>query len=182
MEAIIFRKATVEDAPLISLIMMEAVGMDAMSGTAPIPSEVVEMCKRNDTLYTYEHALLCCVDGKPIGGIISYSGSQYKTRRKCTFQLIRHLLTFDIEQMQDETQDGEYYLDSLAILPAYRNRGLGRQLIERSVQYAEQMGLIPVLACAPQNDRAHRLYSSIGFREDGHLFIFGEDYLRMTKR
>jgi len=84
--------------------------------------------------------------------------------------------------MDAETQDGEFYIDSLAVLPSYRKLGLGRTLLLRGLESARVLQRPAVLACAPENASAKHLYESLGFHEEGRLFIFGENYLRMVCR
>lgn len=174
------RPATVADAPFVALVMMEAVGYEFMERGEMPGDNLVETCVRTDTLYSYRNATIFEIDGKPVGALISYSGTGYHDIKVRTFGPIKDRLSFDFDAMDDETRDGEYYLDSAAVLPEYRGKGIGRSIIEHGVKIARERGLLPVLACDPANTSAFSLYTSIGFGEDGHLFIFGEDYLRMT--
>ena len=146
-----------------------------------MPEEhLVDICQRTDTLYSYRNCVIVEMDGKRVGGLISYKGEGYHEVKVRTFGLVKDNLTFDIEKMDDETREGEYYLDSAAVLPEYRGLGIGRKIIEYGVSVAREKGLLPILACDPNNVNAYKLYRSIGFKENGRLFIFGEDYLRMT--
>lgn len=180
MQEITFRQATINDAPFVATIMMEAVGMPVMEEGRELDHRFVSICRRTDTLYSYKNCVLAEVNNKAIGGLISYVGEGYHDIKIHTFSLVKEHLTFDINKMDDETKAGEYYLDSAAILPEYRGKGYGRQLIEYGVKKAQELSLIPILACDPDNTNAYKLYTSIGFKQNGHLFIFGEDYLRMT--
>ena len=67
--------------------------------------------------------------------------------------------------MDDETQSGELYLDSLAVLPEYRKQGLATQLIEATSQRAKDMHMPCVgLLVDAGNPNAERLYHACGFR------------------
>ena len=67
--------------------------------------------------------------------------------------------------MDDETQAGELYLDSLAVLPEYRRRGIARRLIQATKVRAEGMGLPLVgLLVDKGNPDGEALYVSVGFR------------------
>ena len=83
-------------------------------------------------------------------------------------------------EMDDETKEGEYYLDSLAVMPSFRGHGIGRLMLEKGVDIARSQGLLPILACDPHNLSAYQLYSNIGFKKEGILYIFGKNYLRMV--
>lgn len=174
------RPATPADAPFVALVMMEAVGYDFMERGEMPGDELTAACLSTETLYSYRNATIFELEGKPVGGLISYEGKGYHEVKVRTFAPIRDRLDFDPMAMDDETREGEYYLDSAAVLPQYRGQGIGRQIIEYGVQRARDLDLLPVLACEPHNKAAHALYTNIGFADDGNLFIFGEDYLRMT--
>jgi DNA-3-methyladenine glycosylase I len=67
--------------------------------------------------------------------------------------------------MDDETQAGELYLDSLAVLPAYRRQGIARQLLLATKERAVSMGLPVVgLLVDKGNPIGEALYASLGFR------------------
>lgn len=67
--------------------------------------------------------------------------------------------------MDDETQAGELYLDSLAVLPEYRHQGIAHHLIKATKQKADEIGL-PCLGLLVDkgNPVGESLYTSIGFR------------------
>ena len=69
----------------------------------------------------------------------------------------------DYSQMDDETEAGEFYLDSLAIYPEYRRRGIARQLLKRATEHAASLNLPAALLVDKGNPNAERLYRSVGF-------------------
>jgi ribosomal protein S18 acetylase RimI-like enzyme len=63
----------------------------------------------------------------------------------------------------DEKGSGIY---GFGVLPGYRGRGYGRQILARTIEYALAEGHPPIfLEVAPENERALGLYQSVGFRE-----------------
>ena len=73
--------------------------------------------------------------------------------------------------MDDETQAGELYLDSLAVLPEYRRQGIASRLIKATKERANEMGLPCVgLLVDKGNPSGEALYTSVGFRyaNDSH--------------
>ena len=89
-------------------------------------------------------------------------------------------LQFDVDAMDAETVAGEYYLDSLAVLPSYRGRGVARMLLQSGIDTAHRLNRPAILACAPNNVNAKRLYESLGFRATGMYSLFGHPYWRMV--
>lgn len=176
-----FRQATLEDATFVATVMMEAVGFPLMENGETPEERTIDICRRTDTLYTYRNAVIAEICGKAVGALISYPGKGYHDIKVHTFSLVKEFVSFNVDTMDDETQDGEYYLDSAAVIPEYRGQGIGRTIINYGISRAKELNLTPVLACDPENKNAYHLYTSLGFKEEGTLFIFGETYLKMKK-
>ena len=71
----------------------------------------------------------------------------------------------DHSGMDDETQAGELYLDSLAVLPEYRRQGIARKLLLATKERANRMGLPCVgLLVDKDNPVGEALYTSVGFQ------------------
>ena len=102
--------------------------------------------------------------------------------RRDTFALISAFSGTEVEAMEDETQSGEYYIDSLAVVPRFRSRGVGRGLLLQAVEQARRLALRPTLLVDPDNPRAQKLYTSVGFHREGEIFAFGQTYWRMISR
>ena len=67
--------------------------------------------------------------------------------------------------MDDETQAGELYLDSLAVLPEYRRQKIASRLLRATKDRANNMGLPCVgLLVDKDNPTGEALYASVGFR------------------
>ncbi len=178
-----FRPAIPEDASFIAEVVAVALGADLWDNenAAKQPdAALIEVCRRTDTLYSWQNTVIAEVEGARAGGIVAYDGADYHDMRLRTFDALRHLLTFDPEQMVDEAQRGEYYIDSVAVKPQHRGCGIAGRLLNTAVEEAHRRDLTTLLACDPQNILAKKLYERLGFAETGRYFIFGHEYLRMT--
>ena len=184
------RKATIDDAPFIALVVVEALGDDIMErypehigGQDRRRLELLaESIRQDSTLYSWRHSIIAQdEEGKPLGALVLYRGDGYMQMRRRTFSMLDELITFDVESMDAEAQPGELYLDSIAVLPHARGKGLARQLLQYGIGIAREKCLPAVLACEPNNLGAKALYESLGFKHDGDLFIFGHHYLRMER-
>ena len=67
--------------------------------------------------------------------------------------------------MDDETQEGELYLDSLAVDSNHRRKGIATMLLNAATERARRLGIPAVgLLVDKGNPNAERLYTAIGFR------------------
>jgi DNA-3-methyladenine glycosylase I len=84
--------------------------------------------------------------------------------------------------MDDESCAGEYYLDSLAVLPQYRRRGIASALIREMFRQQTELEIpLVTIAVDPDNDTAYRLYTRNGFHHDGQITVFNTTYHRLVK-
>ncbi len=57
-------------------------------------------------------------------------------------------------------------VDDIYVMPEHRSRGVGRELVRRCHEWADQRGADGVsLQVAAANERARKLYQELGFRE-----------------
>jgi len=187
---IVIRDATPEDAPFLAKCIMA--GMHFYDFETDIPENqdnprnqdiyrnLVDCEKREDYLYTYKQTRVAEIDGVPVGSLLSYPGEIYKELRHKTFtELWPDLAEMD-ENSEQETGPGEYYLDSLAVVPAYRGRGVGRALMEDAIRKGRELGYSRIALIADSSmPHLISLYESIGFTPAEHRLIFGVDFQRM---
>ena len=124
---------------------------------------VLVECERSQ--YSYSNTLVALANGRVVGVAVSYDGGRLKELRQVFIEKAKEYLGKDHSGMADETQAGELYLDSLAVLPEYRRMGIGTLLLKATKEKAETMGLPVVgLLVDKDNPNAETLYASIGFR------------------
>ncbi|MCD8303414.1 MAG: GNAT family N-acetyltransferase [Prevotellaceae bacterium] len=180
------RSAAKEDAPFLARCLMEAMGGEVMEREETerdrrVLGVLETLCGREDTLYSWQFATVAETEsGTCVGASIAYPGAEYHQRRLVSFGLAREIITFDTERMEDESEAGELYLDTLAVLPRWRRQGVGGLLMRRWLRQAEETGLTATLICATDNAKAHRLYESMGLRDVRRAFVFGEYYQKMA--
>ena len=126
---------------------------------------------REDSQYSYKNTLVA-MDGNQVVGIsVSYDGAQLHKLRRAFIEAAKEYIGKDHSDMDDETQAGELYLDSLAVLPEYRRQGIARKLLLATKERANRLGLPCVgLLVDKDNSDGEALYSSVGFRylNDNH--------------
>lgn len=166
MEHVEIVSARPEDADFIAWIVAQGMHMD------DVPSFLKSVGARDDTLYSWRHTRLLCCEGRMAGGLISYDGATHEAGRRNTWVMPdgKLLNSGDVP----ETCAGEYYLDSLAISPEFRGRGLWRLLFDDAVKTAREKGFHRVtLICDEDYPRLSQLYASYGFMPEDTFLYFG---------
>uniref|UniRef100_UPI004055B12A GNAT family N-acetyltransferase n=1 Tax=Alistipes sp. TaxID=1872444 RepID=UPI004055B12A len=173
---VILHQARPEEAEVIARAVAMAIGdeatLRAYCGDDYL-AVLSEIARREGTQYSWQHALVAEVDGAPAGAIVGYDGVRLAELREGTFAVIREQIGHT-PTLCDETEAGEFYLDSVGVLPEFRGCGVGRALVVALCNRAfaegcERVGLI--VDCT--NPEAERLYTSIGFRRVGTKVFLG---------
>ncbi len=172
------REARRDDAALIAAAVCMAVGYDT---SHPIYPVFLTLAASERAQYSYRNSLIGEVDGVAVGAIMGYDGAMLYELRQPIYPLLEQHLG-SVPHIEDETEAGEYYLDSLGVLPEYRCYGVGRALIEAATERAfseghERVGLIVDY----DNPHAERLYTSLGFRRVGTRPFLGHQMWHLQK-
>ena len=123
------------------------------------------LVERENSQYSYRNTLVAMDGDKIIGISVSYDGARLHELRRAFIEAAKKYIGKDHSGMDDETQAGELYLDSLAVLPEYRRQGIARKLLKVTKERANRLGLPCVgLLVDKDNPIGEALYTSIGFR------------------
>lgn len=175
-EEITLRPGRREDAAQIARLIVTAMTTECcrhFHGEHHTTDDFIRLITRlsasRDTQYSYENAI-CAIgrDGSVIGVSVSYDGARLYELHQAFIDGALHDFGIDHSRMSPETQAGELYLDSLAVLPEYRGRGVATMLLRATAEKARHAGAGPLgLLVDEGNPRAERLYNKVGFRHVG---------------
>ena len=182
---IIVRAAKKEDAATIAKAVAMAIGdKDALHNYCgeDYLAVLTEIAQNRATQYSYEYALIAEVGGVVAGAIVGYDGALLAALREGTFGVLCRTIG-RVPTIADETEAGEYYLDSIAVQPEFRGRGVARALIAAFCDKAfaeghERVGLIVDF----DNPGAERLYTSLGFERVGTRIFFGHKMWHLQRK
>lgn len=158
-----------EQAPEIASLIMEAMDYDCCRNLAG-PRHTLDDFRRmmthlveiDESLYSYRNALVAMDGGTIAGCLVSYDGRDLLRLRESFISAAAEYLGQDFSNMAEETQAGEYYLDSLCVKSEYRKQGIATRLLRTAI---DEHGTQPVgLLVDHTHPWAERLYRSIGFR------------------
>lgn len=118
---------------------------------------------RNAIVALDDEASVSLADAPVAGVVVGYDGGAlHRLRRRFQEEALGRL-QMDYSCMDDETQPGEFYIDSLAVYPQYRRRGIASRLLQAIIARAAAEGLPAALLVDKGNPNAERLYTSLGF-------------------
>ena len=169
------REATKQQSAEIASLIMMAMTDDCClyfcgdgHGLEDFRSMMTMLVEREDSQYSYRNTLIAMDGDKVVGISVSYDGGRLHELRSAFINAAKECLGKDHSGMDDETQAGELYLDSLAVLPEYRRQGIASALLLATKERADQYGL-PCVGLLVDNDNpdGEALYSSVGFRYVG---------------
>jgi len=142
---------------------------------------MTSLVERDNTQYSYKNTLVAIADNKLVGIAVSYDGAQLHELRRAFIHEAKKRIGKDHSGMDDETQAGELYLDSLAVLPEYRRQGIAQRLLKATKEKADKMGLPKVgLLVDKGNPAGEALYVSAGFSYANDSFWGGHPMKHMV--
>lgn len=175
------RPARYEDSEFVARGFMTAMWIPDEQITAMMPMlrTVAEM---EGSLYHWTKAMIAECDGERAGVLISYDGATYSEAAKKTFTYVRDNGGEDFTQMTEEAEPGEWYIDTLAVMPEYRRQGIATQLLAAGIEKGLSTNGIKkvTLYVDPDHPWVVDLYRKVGFEPDGEAFIFGQMYQKMA--
>lgn len=173
---VVVREATREDAGVIAQVVAMAIGdqesLYDYCGEDYL-SVLTEVAAEDVSQYSWRCAYVAELNGVVAGAIVGYDGAMLAQLREGTFDVLRKRIGC-VPQIADETEVGEYYLDSVGVLPEFRGLGVGRELIAAFCEKVFAKGYDCVgLIVDCDNAQAEKLYFSLGFRRVGARLFFG---------
>ena len=178
---------TPDDKEIIAKAILTAIGDEITENLAgdkgyeAVLQLFSSLAGRDDTQYSYLNTRVArSREGKPMGLCISYDGKDLKKLRKPFFKeansrLGWNLTDEEIDSIPGETDDNEFYLDTLTTLPEYRGKGVASALIKDALEKSRRAGKPLGLLCDKTNEKARGLYERIGFSILGMRPFAGHD-------
>lgn len=175
------RPAQKEDSKFVAPLIVQAMNDLAMKFTKSSDLEnaipVFEyFFQQKVNQYSFENTLVFEENGEITGSITGYDGGKLNELRT---PFLDHLLEkFGFEEIpEDETEAGEFYLDTVSVSKNHQGKGIGRKLIEAMIIHAKEKGFEKVaLLVDLENPLAKKLYERIGFKVVKTKILMGGQY------
>jgi ribosomal protein S18 acetylase RimI-like enzyme len=184
----IIRQATIEDSAFIAQAILLALGMnlDNLEEESYWGDDSLilfsNLARREDSQYSYKNTLVCEVEGEVAGVLIAYEGAKLYSLREALFNEVERMNLAAITGLEDETEPGEYYIDSLTVFAEFRGRGIATMLINSAVEEACKRNIHKVgLIVDKENPNAAKLYTKLGFKYVKDKMFLGHEMEHLQK-
>lgn len=193
MRTIIIREARKEEAAQIAQLFLLAWPVEEMARAGGITAEmlleaVTGFAEREDTIYSYTKTFVAEVaaagegegsTGEIAGAMCGYDGADYQKLKQPIVDILGE--DSDFAQLR-ETEAGEYYLDSVGVLPEHRGKGIASCLFEAHLERAAAQGhKVAGLIVDVDKPKAEALYARLGFKHVGFKDFFGHEMKHMVR-
>lgn len=180
----IIRKAKREEAAQIAELFMLAWPVEEILVSNGITYEqlylsITDVAAAEETIYSYENTIVAEADGKVVGAMCAYDGADYQRLK----QPIADTLGPDSGFARlKETEAGEFYLDSVGVLPEYRGRGIASMLFKAQCERGASLGhKVAGLIVDEDKPQAEALYARLGFKYLDDKDFFGHTMKHMVR-
>ena len=174
------RKATLNDSEIIAtylfLAMEDIVYKFIGEEDAEKAKEfMLHFVEKGNNQYSYQNCWVVEDNMKVVAAINLYDGALLSELRQPVIEYIRSKFYKDFNP-EDETQAGEYYIDSLGVNPNQQSKGIGAKLLQFIIdEYVNKHSQTLGLLVDEINPNAKRLYLKLGFKSAGRKVLFGKN-------
>lgn len=165
--------ATPDMASHIASLIMEAMNPECCQNFAGPGHTLVDfhrmmtrLVEMEDSQYSYRNTLVALTSSGILAGVcVAYDGGELRQLRRRFIEAAQEAFGLDYSGMADETEEGEFYVDSLAVSSNYRGKGIATELLQATIEKGIQRGIPTIgLLVDKGNPRAEELYSRVGFQ------------------
>lgn len=175
-----FRPAARADAPVLAELVNHAgEGIPLyLWGKMKEPGETAwdvgrRRAARDEGAFSYRNAVMIECQGQAAGCLIGYAIDEAPEPIPADYPAMFRPL-----QELENLAPGTWYVNVLAVLPAFRNRGLGALLLQRAEETARADGLRGLsIIVSDANTGARRLYERVGYGAAATRPMVKEDWV-----
>lgn len=165
--------ATPDLASHIASLIMEAMNAECCQNFAGPKHTLADfhrmmesLVMMEDSQYSYRNTLVAYTSSGILAGIcVAYDGGQLRPLRRRFYEAAEDAFGIDYRGMVDETEEGEFYIDSLAVSSNFRGKGIASELLKATIARGRDLGIPAVgLLVDKGNPKAEALYTRLGFQ------------------
>jgi ribosomal protein S18 acetylase RimI-like enzyme len=175
----IIRKATQKDSDLIAnylLLAMEDIVYKLIGEKDYHKANtfLTYFAAREHNQYSYQNCWVAEIEGEIVVAANVYDGALLEELRRPIVQYLKTQLNRDFNP-EDETQAGEYYIDTLGVNFEQQGKGIGSKMLQFLIEeYVNKQRHTLGLLVDEENPIAKKLYLKLGFRPVGKKVLVGK--------
>ncbi|TXE07408.1 GNAT family N-acetyltransferase [Gelidibacter salicanalis] len=180
----IIRKAVASDASAITnylQLAMEDILFEFIGEHNPKSAQafLLHFVQNINNQYSYQNCFVAEEDLQVIAALNIYDGAHLEQLRAPIANYIKTELKQPFNP-EDETQAGEYYIDSFGVSPEHQGQGIGTKLLQYVIDtYVHQQKQTVGLLVDADNPNAKRLYLKLGFKPIGEKLLVGKRMIHL---
>lgn len=190
------RQARMEDQHMVVLLMHTAIDdlVNVFTGEWDMKKALSSMAVMFNTpgnRFSKEYCTIIEREDVAVGQIVAYPADQMPMLNGGVIKVLRERYNGPSDELaliesqiinSEEAFEGEYYIDNLAVMPAFRGQGVGKELITHAEKQAKAEGYKKVSILADEkNEKAFNIYSKLGYVHDCDLKVMGHTFKHMVK-
>lgn len=178
-EIMIIRKATIEDSESIAallLLAMEEIIYKFIGEKDPKTAYyfLLHFVETEKNQYSYQNCFVAEENDEIVGAVSIYEGGKLQELRQPIVNYVQLNFNPDFDP-ENETQSGEFYIDSLGVSPNHQGKGIGSKLLQFLIEeFVTQNNLTLGLLVEVENPNAKKLYLKLGFKVVGVKTLVGK--------
>jgi len=184
----IIRKATIEDAQAIATYILLAMGDIIYQFTGEKDDDkakefMLHFIVRTNNQYSFENCWVAEDENKIIAAVCIYDGAKIRQLRAPVLEYIKNEYGHKLV-LEEETREGELYIDSLGVDPRQQGKGIGSKMLQFLIaEYAVRQHQTLGLLVDGDNPDAKRLYLKLGFEVISQKIFAGKkmEHLQISR-
>lgn len=175
----IIRKATIEDSEAIAkflLLAMDEIIYRFIGEKNPKTAYyfLLHFVETKNNQYSYQNCFVAVENDEIAGAVSIYDGGQLESLRQPIVDYVKLNFNPDFSP-ENETQSGEFYIDSIGVNPNHQGKGIGSKLLQFLIdEFVTKNHLTLGLLVEDANPNARKLYLKLGFKPVGTKTLVGK--------
>ncbi|MBS7254147.1 GNAT family N-acetyltransferase [Flavobacterium branchiicola] len=185
----IIRKALHSDsaqiAPILLLAMEDIIyNFIAKKEYASAKDFLQYFIEKENNQYSYQNCYVAEEENEILGVVNLYNGASLIELRQPVIDYVKTHFNPDFNP-EEETQSGEFYIDSLGVNPKHQGKGIGSKILRFLIdEFVHKNNQTLGLLVEEENPNAKKLYLKLGFKPVGEKTLVGKklEHLQLNQQ
>jgi ribosomal protein S18 acetylase RimI-like enzyme len=138
--------------------------------------------EKENNQYSFQNCMVAESENEILGSINIYDGADLQLLRAPVAEYVKKHFNIDFNP-ENETQKGEYYIDSFGVSPDKQGKGIGTKILQHLIKaYTIENQYTIGLLVDEENPNAEKLYLKLGFEFVGRKILVGKKMKHLQKK